>query len=68
MLHSHSGLPARVLRGARKKVTDSASFDMKTAIANKQLVITRTIFFELRVSKLMFLYKAATASVGLKEK
>lgn len=35
---------------------------MNTATANKQLLITKNIFFEFRVSKLRFLYKAATAS------
>lgn len=58
----HSRLPDCVLRGTRKKDTDAASFDMKTAITNKQLVITKNIFFDFTVSKLVFLYKAATAS------
>lgn len=62
MLHRHPRLPARGLRGAREKDADSASFYIKSAIANKQLVITKNIFFEFRVSKLMFLYKAATVS------
>lgn len=40
---------------------------MKTAPANKQLVITKNIF-EFRVSKLKFLFKAATASDVLRSK
>lgn len=35
---------------------------MNPAIANKQLVVSKNIFFVFRVSKLRFLYKAATAS------
>lgn len=61
-LHSHSMLPASVMREARQKDNNSGSFDVKTAIANKQPVITKNIFFEFKVSKLRFLYKAAIAS------
>lgn len=50
------------MREARQKHTDSGSFDMKTAIANKQPVITKNIFSEFEVSKLRLLYKASIAS------
>lgn len=50
------------MREARQKDTNSGSFDVKTAIANKQPVITKNIFSQFKVSKLRFLYKAAIAS------
>lgn len=62
VLHRHSSLPASGMREARQKDTDSVSFHLKTAISNKQPVIARNIFSEFEVSKLRFLYKAATAS------
>lgn len=61
-MHSHPGLQASVMREARQKDTESGSFDMKNAIANKQPVITKNILSEFKVSKLRFLYKAVIAS------
>lgn len=62
VLHRHSSLPASGTREARQKDSDSGSFHLKTAIANKQPVIAKNIFSQFKVSKLRFLYKAATAS------
>lgn len=50
------------MREARQKHTDSGSSDMKTAIANKQPVITKNIFSEFELRKLRLLYKASIAS------
>lgn len=71
VLHGHSGLPARVLREAREKDADAASLDMRTAIANKQLVITKNIFFEFRGSKCFYIRQLLHQElywVGLKKK
>ena len=50
------------MREAIQKDIDTGSFYMKTAIANKQHVITKNVFAEFTVSKFRFLHEAAVAS------